>query len=330
VVRHDAAALSVRGLGHRPWSSAILTLLALGALLASCAAARAAATPRRYAVGDIVVAYTDHSRLIHVAGRPPQPRTLVTEIRYPAQGNPGHADVRGAPPAKRRGPFPLIVFAHGFDITPGPYAPLLDAWASAGYVVAAPIFPLTNPDAPGGPNESDLVNQPTDLSFVTTRMLIADGTRRGILARLIDRREIAVAGQSDGGSTALAAAYNDHFRDRRIGASIILSGARIPGVRGYDFRSGEPPLLAVQGTGDTSNSPSSTYAYFGLAATPKFLLRLWGAPHLAPYTHEQPYLGVVERVSIAFLNGYLRHRPGARRRMWGVGYVRGVATLSTR
>jgi dienelactone hydrolase len=310
---------------------AILTLLALGTLLASCGTARAAATPRRYSVGEIVVAYTDHSRSIHVAGRPPQPRTLVTEIRYPAQGNPGgRADVRGAPPAKRRGRFPLIVFAHGFDITPDPYGRLLDAWASAGYVVAAPIFPLTNPRAPGGPNESDLVNQPTDVSFVITRMVKADGATRGILARLIDRREIAVSGQSDGGSTALAAAYNDHFRDGRIGAAIILSGARLPGVGGYDFRSGEPPLLAVQGTADTSNSPSSTYAYFGLAAAPKVLLRLWGAPHLGPYTGEQPYLGVVERVSIAFLSGYLRHRPGARRRMWGVGNVRGVASLSAR
>jgi dienelactone hydrolase len=277
-----------------------------------------------------VVVYTDRSRSIYVAGGAPRPRTLVTEIRYPAEGDRGRGDVRGAPPAKRHGPFPLIVFAHGFDITPAPYAALLDAWASAGYVVAAPIFPLTNPSAPGGPNEGDLVNQPTDVSFVITRMLIADGARRGILSKLIDRHAIAVSGQSDGGSTALATAYNDHFRDRRIGAAVILSGARIPGVGGYDFRAGEPPLLAVQGTADTSNSPNSTYTYFGLASAPKFLLRLWGAPHLGPYTDEQPYLGVVERVSIAFLNGYLRHRQGARRRMWGVGNVRRVATLSAR
>jgi hypothetical protein len=81
---------------------------------------------------------------------------------------------------------------------------------------------------------------------------------------------------------------------------------------------------------DTSNAPSSTYTYFGLASPPKFLLRLWAAPHLGPYTDEQPYLGVVERVSIAFLNGYLRHRHGALRRMWGVGNVHGVSSLSAR
>jgi predicted dienelactone hydrolase len=220
------------------------------------------------------------------------------------------------------------VFAHGFDITPAPYSSLLDAWASAGYVVAAPIFPLTNPAAPGGPDESDLINQPTDMSFVITRMLIGNRAKRGLLAALINRREIAVAGQSDGGSTALAAAYNDNFRDRRIRAAIILSGARIPGLGGYDFRG--PPVLAVQGTADTSNAPSSSYRYFGLASPPKFLLRLWGAPHLGPYTDEQPYLRVVKRVTTAFLDDYLRKRPGARRRMWAAGNVSGIATLSTR
>jgi dienelactone hydrolase len=315
-------------MGGASWS-VVLGLLVLGGSLTTCGAARAATQPRRYAVGEIVVAYTDRSRSIHVPGRPPMPRTLVTEIRYPADGSASHRDVLGARPAKREGPFPLLVFAHGFDITPDPYARLLDAWASAGYVVAAPIFPLTNPGAPGGPDESDLVNQPTDMSFVITRMLIADDAGHGILARLIDRRRVAVAGQSDGGSTALADAYDDHFRDRRIGAAIILSGAEIPGLGGYDFRSGGPPLLAAQGTADTSNAPSSTYSYFALASPPKFLLRLWGAPHLGPYTSEQPYLRVVERVSIAFLNGYLRERRGARLTMWGVARASGIATLST-
>jgi dienelactone hydrolase len=229
---------------------------------------------------------------------------------------------------KRRGPFPLIVFAHGFNITPYPYDRLLQAWASAGYVVAAPIFPLTNPAAPGGPDESDLINQPGDVSYVITRMLAGDRRASGILSGLISPRRIAVAGQSDGGSTALATAYNAHLRDPRLGAAVILSGAEIPGLGGY-FASGGPPLLAVQGTADTSNSPSATYRYFALAPPPKFLLRLWGAPHLGPYTDEQPYLRVVEGVTIAFLDRYLKHRPGASRRMWAAGDVPGVATLSS-
>ena len=103
-------------------------------------------------------------------------------IRYPAGGRRPASTVPRAP-AARRGPFPLVVFGHGFAVTPAPYAPLLRAWARAGYVVAAPIFPLENANAPGGPNESDLVNQPRDMSFVITRMLAAERGPARVLRR---------------------------------------------------------------------------------------------------------------------------------------------------
>lgn len=302
--------------------------VALCATLASPAAA--AAGTRRFAVGEIVVAYTDHSRFISLPRRPPRPRTLVTVILYPAAGDPSAVDARGAAPATSAGPFPLVVFAHGFNITPFPYLRLLNAWASAGYVVAAPIFPLTNPGAPGGPDESDLVNQPGDMSYVISRVLHGARRSSGILSGLIDPDEIAVAGQSDGGSTALATAYAVGLRDPRLSAAMILSGAEIPGVGGYFAAAAEsPPLLAVQGTDDTSNSPYATYHYFGLDPDgAKFLLRLWGAPHLGPYTYEQPYLSVVEQETTAFLDRYLKRGANAVARMWRAGDVPGVATLS--
>src|SRR5207253_3439798 len=48
-------------------------------------------------------------------------RTLPTTIWYPSDGG---------------GPFPLVVFAHGFGVTPTYYASLLPRIAAAGYVVA--------------------------------------------------------------------------------------------------------------------------------------------------------------------------------------------------
>ena len=175
---------------------------------------------KRFGVGEIVVTYTDYSRRVRFPGRRPVPRQLVTVIRYPAAINGSRVDVLGARPAKSAGPFPLVVFAHGYNITPAPYARLLRAWVRAGYVVAAPIFPRSNAAAPGGPDESDLVNQPTDMSFVITRMLRGDARRRGILSHLLNPHAVAVTGQSDGGSTALAAAYNEHYVDRRIDAAM--------------------------------------------------------------------------------------------------------------
>src|SRR5262249_10684386 len=152
------------------------------------------------------------------------PRTLLTYVRYPALGAPSRTDARDAPAAHTDGPFPLIVFGHGFAVTPALYARLLRAWARAGYVVAAPVFPLENANAPGGPDESDLMNQPADMRFLIARLLAANAAGSGPLAGLIDSTQVAVTGQSDGGDTALALAYNRYFLGPRIGAAIILSG----------------------------------------------------------------------------------------------------------
>ena len=139
----------------------------------------------------------------------------MTLVLYPAQGRASAQDVLNAPPARDAGPYPLVVFGHGFAVTPGLYIPLLRAWARAGYVVAAPVFPLENANAPGGPNESDLPNQPADMSLVISRMRAAARATSGPLSRLVAPREIAVTGQSDGGDTALAVAYDPRYRDPR-------------------------------------------------------------------------------------------------------------------
>jgi dienelactone hydrolase len=288
------------------------------------------ATPARppFAVGIRTLTFVDHSRTVRFRGRrEPEPRTLVTVIRYPAMGPASNADIPGAPPGRSAGPFPLVIFGHGFAVTPGPYAPLLDAWARAGYVVAAPIFPLGNANAPGGPDESDIVNQPGDMSFVISQLLALNAKRAGLLSRLIAGKQIAVSGQSDGGETALATAYDTHFVDHRVRAAVILSGAELPGVGGFTFPAPSPPLLANQGTADTINRPIFTYAFFNLAPRPKFLLSLIGASHLPPYTTEPPQLGIVERVTIAFLGAYLKHARGSLQAMSSAGNVRGVATL---
>jgi dienelactone hydrolase len=287
----------------------------------------ARSSPSSFAVGLRVLRLIDTSRTIELPNGTSEPRTLYTEVRYPALGAPGGTDRLDAPAARADGPFPLVVFGHGFAVTPALYAHLLQSWARAGYVVAAPVFPLENADAPGGPDESDLINQPADMRFVISRMLAASRVGSEPLAGLIDPRQIAVAGQSDGGDTALAVAYDRYFRDPRVSAAVILSGAEIPGVGGFTFPPGSPPLLATQGTADTVNPPSATNVFFDAAQRPKYLLNLIGAEHLPPYSDQQPQLAIVERVSIAFLDGYLEHRPGVLRRLVSLGSVPGTASM---
>jgi dienelactone hydrolase len=271
---------------------------ALAAVVCAVGVSAAAASPAdsRPSSGALVFRvrvfrFVDRSRTIRLPGGRRVQRSLETVVRYPVAGS----------------EYPLIVFGHGFALTPASYARLLRAWAAAGYVVAAPVFPLENAAAPGGPNESDLINQPQDMSFVIARMLALNARTGGVLYGKIDSSRVAVAGHSDGAETALAVAYDDRFRDPRVGAAIVLSGAALPGMGPFP-RSG-PPLLAVQGTADTTNAPANSQGFFRLARRPKFLLWLLGASHLPPYTDQEPQLGIVEQATTAFLDHYLKGRP---------------------
>ncbi len=286
----------------RPGHAAAL-LLAVAALSGLAAATVDAGSP---ATRLRVLRFVDRTRSAHFRNGASGPRVLVTEVRYPTRGHP---------------PFPLVVFAHGFIETPHAYAGLLDTWARAGYVVAAPIFPVERPAAPGGPSESDLVNEPGDLRFVISRLTSRQSPVRG----LVDPTKIAVAGQSDGAEAALAVAYDRRYRDQRIDVSLILSGAAFPGFTAPP--AGSSPLLAVQGTSDPLNSPATTVAYFRLMHRPRFLLWLLGAPHLEPYTTNDRWAGVVRRTSTAFLDHYLRGTP--LRPLIDAGYVRGVARMTS-
>jgi dienelactone hydrolase len=279
-----------------------------------------------FAIGLRVLRLVDHTRVIRLPGSRTEPRPLVTYVRYPALGAPSRTDLTGAPAARSAGPFPLVVFGHGYAVTPAVYTRLLRAWTCAGYVVAAPVFPLSNEHAPGGPDEADLINQPTDLRFVISQLLAAGAASGSPLSGIIDPARIAVAGHSDGADTALAVAYNRHFRDTRIRAAMIFSGAQISGISGYAFPPGSPALLATQGTADALNPPSLTNAFFHNASRPKFLLTLPRAGHLPPYTYQQPQLRIIERVTVAFLDRYLKH--GSLQQLIAAGTAPGIAQLS--
>jgi predicted dienelactone hydrolase len=305
---------------HTPHPAATAGSVATRPASAPSSPAPGARLQAPFAVGLRLVRLVDRSRA----------RTLLTYVRYPALGTVSANDVAGAPAAFAGGPYPLIVFAHGFDLVPATYTQLLRSWARAGYVVAAPVLPFTNANAPGGPTQADLPNQPQDLRVVTSRLLASSAAPDGPFAGLIDARTIAVGGHSDGGDTVLAVAYGRRTRDPRVRAAVVLSGAELQGLDTLTFPRGSPPLLAVQGTADTTNSPASTLGFFDLVQRPKYLLSLLGATHVPPYSNEQPQLGIVERATIGFLDEYLKRDRSAPRRLRSAARLSGLSTLIAR
>ncbi|HZU60777.1 MAG TPA: hypothetical protein VE983_07405 [Solirubrobacteraceae bacterium] len=234
------------------------------------------------------------------AGQPV--RALPTVVRYPVL-SPRVSGLR----------FPLVVFSQGFDEPAEAYAGLLNAWARAGYVVASPTYPLTDPSSPGGVNESDIVNHPADLRFVISALQAGAGDPHSRLYGVLNPREVAVVGQSDGGDVSLAVAANSCCQDNAVKAAMILSGAELSAFGGtyYSPQASGVPLLVVQGSDDTINLPGCSVQLYDQAPPPKYYLAMSGAQHLPPYIEPGPTRRGIELATIAFLNSFLKHRPAA-------------------
>lgn len=257
-------------------------------------AAPAGPPPRPYAVGWTELNLVDPSR---PTGSTPG-RKLPTLVFYPAVGTNPAAEIPGAPGLYHS--WPLVVFAHGYNVTPLTYHDLLHHLASAGFVVAAPSFPL---EAAGGPlDESDLSNEPADIKFVITEVLAA-GRGPGVLTGMIDPAKIGLAGHSDGGEAVLGEAYLPGIADARVGpvvamsAAGILNGNRLPA-------SPKHPLLVVQGTADTINPPAKADALFASAPSPKAYLHLLGAGHLPPIADPNQWRPVVEATIVDWFDAW--------------------------
>lgn len=269
-------------------------------------------------VGVVIMDFSDSSRSLDGA-----PRPLTTVVRYPSTAGAGQGEVPGAPPVGGR--HPLIVFSHGYDTSPSTYAGLLDAWTRAGYVVAAPVFPLTSDQSPSL-DEEDIVNQPADVSFVIDSILAANRSGSGRLAGLVEPGEIGVAGHSDGGETTAAVAFDTCCRDTRIKAALVVAGAELKIGSGTYFPSGSPPLMVVQGSEDDVNVVALSQQLYGDDPGPKYLMLLPGGTHLSGVTGDGPEVPVVEAATVDFFDAELRHRPGAPAALLADGNVAGVAS----
>ncbi len=308
----------------------IVIALLIPVLLAACSADQDGATPttaatvpeatttaptsappvglddlEEFAVGSRTIELVDPSRPTAAdedRGLPERPdRTLPVLLLYPAAGNVSTPTelVEGAPVAD--GIFPLIVFSHGVTATGPVYAGRLREWARAGYVVAAPTFPLSSG---AGGTLSDYVNQPADVSFVIDELLSlpADDPLRG----RVDPEGIAAAGHSLGAITTLGVSLNSCCDDDRLKAAIAISGLRLPFPDGdFEDLSGVP-LLAIHGGADQTVPVSGSDALFVEAPGPVAYLRIPEGGHSDILVADG---ALIDQVVIAFLDAHVRGDP---------------------
>lgn len=234
---------------------------------------------------------------------------VVTEVRYPAKGVAGTVS-RVAVPARASGPFPLFVWNHGFDADPSYYESFLDRWAASGYVVAAPTFPGTSSDARPRPTYDSYVDQPREVQAVIDA-LIADARGSGVLAGLIDADLIAVGGHSLGAVTTEALTQESCCVDRRIVASVRISGGPEP-FKGSVTLARPIPVLFVHGDDDATFPVEDSENAFARSTGRRFLLVLRGAPH-TPF--RTSFGDVIERVVVDFLDIVVKRISGASERL---------------
>jgi predicted dienelactone hydrolase len=265
-----------------------------------------------YPVAQQTFTLVDRSRPTPANGTYPgaPSRTLVTVVSLPVGAT---------------GPLPLVVFSTGIGGTATNYQGLYRHWVEAGYAVAAPNFPLSRAGAPGGTTANDIGSQPGDVRFVLRRLLAMSGSRRGPLAGRLDPGRVALVGKSLGAITTLTAAYRVQDHERRERAVISLTGAAP--ATGF-FTGIDVPLLLVHGDADRTVPYGQSAAIYQHAEPPKYLVTLFGQDHGGAFNGEDIPAGrVVVRVTLDFLDAYVREDPNAPGRLVRHGTVPRIAAL---
>lgn len=246
---------------------------------------------------------------------------------------------------------PVVLFAHGFGSNLDGYAPLVDHWASGGFVVIR----ATHLDSKRLALAADDPRRPQlwryrvqDMRRILDELTTLEAAVPGLSGRM-DHSRIVAAGHSFGGQTAgilVGLCVTDpqtgtaeDLSDARVMASIQLATAgkggdeltpfahdNLPWLRDQDFSHITAPGLVVAGDKDdlplSTRGPAWTTDPYSLSHGNKSLLTVHGGEHFlggisgyqaAETTDENPdRVALVQQVTLA----YLRHITGTDHTDW--------------
>lgn len=229
----------------------------------------------------------------------------------------------GAAPPKG---FPVVLFSHGFMGCSVQSVFLTQGLARAGYFVLAP----DHRDAACGQSHQgrfferlstihsqEPFHNPATWSEATYRDRGAD--LEAILDTIlknksfqgvpIDAGRIGLAGHSLGGYTVLALAGAwPSWKDRRVKTVLALSPYCTPFIAKGDLGHLDVPVMYQGGTLDFGITPfvRRPGGAYELTSSPKYLIELDGAGHLAWTNINRSYQSVINEYAIAFFDRYLK------------------------
>jgi acetyl esterase/lipase len=221
-------------------------------------------------------------------------RQLRTYIAYPVVA-----------PAR---PLPVLVFAHGWDNSPGGYATILRAWATAGFVTVAPTAPGMAAGLPLVNEGVANADQLADLPYVLTYVL------HHKMPFTPDASDVVYAGHSDGGDTVAALAFNPRYRDPRARGFLILSGGTDTDDTFY--RSNVTPVFIADSYADQFHNWPSAQRFFDLACAPKVLVGIGrGETHLQPWVEPTAFNLALWQAAVDFSAWAFTGDPASRAQM---------------
>ena len=224
-------------------------------------------------------------------------------VQYPV------AAATGAEPASDEGPYPLVLFSHGFAGFPEQSVTLTTHLASWGYVVAAPehversLGGLLGTAAQGVTASTDPEVLSATLDLVTATAADPGSPLEG----LVDVEHVAVIGHSAGAG----ATYRTAATDDRIDAFVAYS----LGSGSDENPLGDAPTvpgMVMAGTDDETIPVTASRDAFATLAAPKYLVEVADSGHLVFSdlcligAEQGGIVGIVEQIGLPIPEDLLR------------------------
>ncbi len=190
-------------------------------------------------------------------------KRVPVEIWYPAA-----AEGKDVPLSREEAPFPVIVFGHGYMLSPGSYRNIIDLVVADGYIIA---FPLTEKGL--FPNHRTLSE---DLLFTVRQMELWGKDSSSVLFRRLSGK-FCLMGHSMGGGAAVLAAAGE----TSIGCLALLAPYDTNPSASGAAPNVTIPALVIAGSLDCVTPPEKHQlpVYESLASTDKLYISIAGGTH---------------------------------------------------